>query len=434
MPKTRQWTSDHPQPTESHDGKKGVDSCTSKRLRKSSPSQENSNASPPTSSAMESSSKMSEPHSDETLPPHSKKKKPGSTEQLLPTVEPFVDSPQLNLDMPSVDPEEKPTVDRISEHVRIEMVDNLRIHDGVYTGRDWCDVHGSIWDFAHRHFKDLRWDQLDECTKEKFTTWAPNARKVFEMTDGSTCFFTSWIWRILVNSVFNRKSNQIKWVSPYFKAQNDMLNHLQELKPDVASTFSFQWNRWRMETVRLFELASTKSVVTERTLYRIDQSCIRTIIADGLGSYFPREFEEFHLVSLGYAVVQMEMLFAKSLVDVQLIFYHPTLGEISEFAFQPEIDGWDGHAMTNVDYVSAREGTIEERARQLARQYKKGHPGRPVDFVVAPMMLGRHLRASYRDQFIREPMVVCVGWVADFDLGEEEKDDGKKKEEGKSEE
>lgn len=133
--------------------------------------------------------------------------------------------------MPSVDPEEKPTVDQISEQVRVEMLDNLRIHDRVYTGHYWPEINAGIRAFAHSHFEDLRWDQLDECTKEKFTTWTPNARKVFEMTGGSTRFFTSWIWRILANSIFNQKSDKIKWVSPYFKAQNDMLNHLQGMAP-----------------------------------------------------------------------------------------------------------------------------------------------------------------------------------------------------------
>lgn len=132
--------------------------------------------------------------------------------------------------MPSVDPEEQQILDQTTRQVRSEVSELLTAQDGVHT-QEWCPIHVIIWYFAEYHFKDLEWDQLDECTKEEFTRWAPNARKVFGMTGGSTCFFTSWIWRILANSVFNRKSNLIKWVSPYFKAQNDMLNHLRGTAP-----------------------------------------------------------------------------------------------------------------------------------------------------------------------------------------------------------
>lgn len=162
--------------------------------------------------------------------------------------------------------------------------------------------------------------------------------------------------------------------------------------------------------------------------YRIEPASIAKIIARGLGSNFPSElsnYAQFLLDAISMRIVEIETIFTNTMAEVQVVFHHPDNMKTYGFAFEPEIDGWDGQAMSNMDCWGVH--TEEHFQNNLKRQYESGSPGRPVDFIVSPMVTCRPFSHGFQVKDVLFPMSVCVDWVAE--LEEELKEEEKQKEE-----
>ncbi|KAF7543468.1 hypothetical protein G7Z17_g10716 [Cylindrodendrum hubeiense] len=352
MRKTRQRTRENTQRAASGDGKKEDDCSPQKRRRGPS------NATATESSAAGSSSEMPGPSSAQA-PPSDLKKEPGSILKSLSTIGPSVDAIESN-------EAQKLWKGKLWHHELIAIVTHCILSlpdDDAVCFHFWEDLHKAIEHFAETLSGNLLWNDLDESTQEKFNSWTPDAYKVFGIYDGGHKFFTSWVWRILADSIFNSKSPKIKWASSYFKAQHEMENFVLDAE---------------------------------------SQLCL-----DRLATF----------------AVILEMNMARRLANPQLIFHHPETKQISGFEFQPEIDGWELAAMLHERHAFFRCTEEEEIAEN--RSYQLSHAGRTVDFVVAPMVIVPHFCKLYKDQFIGAPMVVCVDWVAAYDK-DVEKEERKK--------
>lgn len=190
------------------------------------------------------------------------------------------------------------------------------------------------------------------------------------------------------------------------------------------------WNVWKFLSLKMFRRAMVNKPNPRVIDYRIEPASISKIIARGLGSNFPNELSDDAQTWLDWIsaeVAKMEMIFNNALSEVRVVFHHPNNMKTSGFAFEPEIDGLIGQAMTNVDCWGAQNEKYLEG--NLEHQYESGSPGRPVDFIVSPMVICSPIFYAYRAKLVHFPMTVCVDWVAEWDREMEERKEEEKQEE-----
>jgi hypothetical protein len=97
----------------------------------------------------------------------------------------------------------------------------------------WDSLHGCIMKFAEvAGFRGLPWDSLDEAARQKFIGYSPHAQQLFETTRISQYMFVRWIWEIIDENFFSRKSQDIEWTSPYWEAQATMERILRGKKDE----------------------------------------------------------------------------------------------------------------------------------------------------------------------------------------------------------
>lgn len=163
--------------------------------------------------------------------------------------------------------------------------------------------------------------------------------------------------------------------------------------------------------------------------YRIEPASIAKIIARGLGSNFPNELSDCAQNRLGIIserVAKMEMIFNNAMAEMRLVFHHPDNMKTSGFAFEPKIDGMHNQAMSNVDCWGAH--TEKYYEENLEREYESGSPGRPVDFIVSPMVICSPFSLFYNAKYVHHPMTVCVDWVAEWEREMKEREEEEKQE------
>ncbi|KAL6399829.1 hypothetical protein AUP68_17237 [Ilyonectria robusta] len=216
-------TGDHTQPAALLHDKSTVSRSPQKRRRFSS-TQQDSNASPLTTSAMDPGSKSTPANSDQTPPSKPAEQPPPIPTPPLPASS-LPKAPQLNTAKSS-----KPRVEPHSYFFLRTVVHPT--HDDDFDYYFWQELDSTIERFVSTYYTDTAWESLDESTKKEFLSWAPDAPMLCLMQNGSLYLFKSWIWRILVKSVLMGKCpDLIDWTSPYFKAQNDMHNALLGMTP-----------------------------------------------------------------------------------------------------------------------------------------------------------------------------------------------------------
>ena len=135
--------------------------------------------------------------------------------------------------------------------------------------------------------------------------------------------------------------------------------------------------------------------------WRLEPSCVLSILAKTLGRYFPKQFDEgsnHNLKVLSEGVASMEFFSSASLCSYSHIFHHPTTLEKYGFPFNPDIAGNERKAMMAIDSTAM-------------------DAGKPVDLVAQPMLVvrGNHHGYGYDVQKIVYPMEVCVDWLADYE-------------------
>ncbi|KAF5021225.1 hypothetical protein F66182_6744 [Fusarium sp. NRRL 66182] len=284
--------------------------------------------------------------------------------------------------------------------------------------KSWPRMAGGIQSFTQFNFTGVAWDSLDLDTQQKFMGWAPDAKELFELSGFSELIFRRWVWEIIDTSFFSNKSNDIVWTSPFWEAQASMTRHLNEYKrrlPFDNDEFLLRYNHWLFNTAHMHSYTVPHHV--KSTPRRIEEDCVISILAKGLGRYFPKNFDQkgqLCLKNLAEDVVSTDCWSSATFFSFTHVFHHPTTLEKYRFPFSSEVAEHKGEAM------SAILGFEEDE-------------GRPVDLVAAPMLVQRGCpdAHSYDIRLVFHPMQVCVSWLADF---EEDEEKMKKKEEDEEEE
>ncbi|KAH7127565.1 hypothetical protein EDB81DRAFT_907907 [Dactylonectria macrodidyma] len=371
--------------------------------------------------------------SDQTLPPRPEKesepkkepepepkKEPGPTEPTLPAAEP----PILPQPVPKTVSQEQ----RRKQELGITIAQVLEpISQDDFGEVPWMHLHARICGFVTNFRSEIKksgkhtWECLDAGTQEEFISWAPDARNIFSTFEGDEILFTSWIWRILANSVFNVQSPDIEWTSPYFKAQNEMRNWLLEKTPDIStrSSLTLFWHHWNYVAGKMFVGSTTPQHLCDVTIpSRIDPASIAKILCSSLGSNLPTELSKFSKESLEKVcevVVKVDGHFNDTLRDFKLSFCHPETEKPSGFEFQPEISVLPGYAMHDIHLKWLHLSHLLYHGENIEHENKGRRVGHTVDFVVSPLVLMRRFTDSYGIDRIFAPMSVYV----DFSKGQE---------------
>ncbi|KAL4722875.1 hypothetical protein ACLX1H_010114 [Fusarium chlamydosporum] len=268
----------------------------------------------------------------------------------------------------------------------------------------------------------VEWDSLDAGLQEKFLSYSPNVKELFGVYLGAQFVFTRWVWEIVDENFFSKKSKDIIWSSPYWEAQAAMESYLEEhnFAFDDNDRAIVKFPHWRFTSMD-FYMALKDS---PREKQRIDPACVVPIIAKALGRWFPEEYEKepdawsVDLEHLAREVVHMEFCFSANLTYLSHVFHHPITQQTCGFPYSHEIEGINGQAM---------------RALHTNDSYK----GRLVDFVYEPMLLqyGEHYGYDFHVKKAVYPMTVLPAYIEYFNSlpdeppEEEEEENGEKSDE-----
>ncbi|KAF5558386.1 hypothetical protein FMEXI_360 [Fusarium mexicanum] len=271
-----------------------------------------------------------------------------------------------------------------------------------YAQQFWSDLASSIKCLADEsRFRDKPWDSLDAELQQKFLGYAPNIEELFDVPDMAPLVFQRWLWEVIDENFFSKKSKDVVWASPYWEAQGTMERYLQEHDfsyDDVIASHMFP--HWRYTTMQFY--MSLKD--SPRKSQRINPTCVVPITAKAIGQYFPQEPGEESLKNeystilenLADAVVKLDFFFSANLTVFSHVFHHPTTQETCGFPYSPKLEGVKGmpmRAMGGSDTTT----------------------GRTVDLVVEPMLqrCGDPLGFDYNVKTAVYPMIVCVAWFED---------------------
>ncbi|KIL91479.1 hypothetical protein FAVG1_05095 [Fusarium avenaceum] len=264
-----------------------------------------------------------------------------------------------------------------------------------------CGAIGALVDVPS--LWDVPWDSLEEALQEKFLSYAPNAEELFQVPRLAGYVFQRWVWEIVDENFFSKKSKDIVWTSPYWEAQVTLERYLQEHNFSLThETAWVKYTHWRYTAMDLY--MSLKD--SPRRWQRIDQKCILQIITKALGKYFPKEHSTetdpnskgFSAVVAGLveSIATLEFYFSANFTFFSHAFHHPITQQTSGFPYSRELEGIKGQAVKSIwaddDYL-----------------------GRNVDFVFEPMLLqhGHHYGFDFHVKKAVFPMRCCVAWLED---------------------
>ncbi|KAF4451480.1 hypothetical protein F53441_5572 [Fusarium austroafricanum] len=282
----------------------------------------------------------------------------------------------------------------------------------------WKDLRGCIQTLSQESFfTQFKWDDLDEATQQRFIGYSPLAKELFQIEEMPGFLFRRWIWDIIDQSFFTKKSKDIVWTSPYWAIEDGFAFR------DYPQNHNYP--HWRYSAFQFYY--STHYYHLALTPERVEKKCVTKILAQGLGQYFPKGLGsrcEYTLELITEKVVKYEFWWNCTVIDFRHVFHYPVTEETSGFAFSPDVEGIRKEAMEIID------GNDTDK-------------GRSVDVVVAPVLAqyGSHLGFDYHVGEAVFPMQVCVAWLEDFKKGqenmtvddkegEEEKDDTEEDKEG----
>lgn len=100
--------------------------------------------------------------------------------------------------------------------------------------RHWKRLSGSIVSLVlQMDLRGITWDSLDESVQQKFISFAPNVEELFDVYGMPRLVFQRWIWDIIDESFFSKKSKDIIWTSPYWETQAALERYLQGTKHEM---------------------------------------------------------------------------------------------------------------------------------------------------------------------------------------------------------
>ncbi|KAF5590068.1 hypothetical protein FPCIR_6550 [Fusarium pseudocircinatum] len=263
--------------------------------------------------------------------------------------------------------------------------------------RYWKDLSRSIGSLVYdMDLRGITWDSLDEAVQQKFISFTPNVEELFDVYGMPPCVFQRWVWEIIDENFFSKKSKDIVWTSPYWETQAAMERYLQGTKlemneilqlltaltlrriehnfPYANGIASYKYPHWRHATME-FYMALEDSPKKRR---RIDPTCVVPILSKALGRYFPKERyckRPMMLKHLEDELVAAEFYFDANLTFFSTVFHHPTTHQICGFPYEPELEGIEGQAMDEIE--------------------DDGREEKLVDFVAEPMLQCRGFHDGY---------------------------------------
>lgn len=167
------------------------------------------------------------------------------------------------------------------------------------------------------------------------------------------------------------------------------------------------WREWDYLSMCLFQ--GTVDSLPRRIRYE----SLTQVIADGLGSLFPKVLCRVSVQLLDQMAsffLTWESNFSCCQDYHYFLFGHPGTLKTSGFTFRSSLSGC-------TSMIGIEEGRVKTDT---------DFEGRPVDLIVAPMLMSvrfsRH--GSGQIPWMNIPMVVCAGWIEDLDRMEREEDDG----------
>ncbi|KAM5378213.1 hypothetical protein ACJA88_005947 [Fusarium oxysporum] len=283
-----------------------------------------------------------------------------------------------------------------------------------------------MWDKLHSHimkisevagFKDLPWDSLDEAAQQKFIGYSPHAQQLFETPLIRQFMFARWIWEIIDENFFSRKSQDIEWTSPYWEAQATMERILRERNfCHDEERRSVQYPNWRYTAIDFYYSLEEVGQFEKR----IEPGCVVKIVEKAVGQYFPENPGPFFtkmLSLLAETVVSFELKFDCGRQTLRNVFHDPKTKEAYGFPFSATVEGF--HAGNVMQLVCGDDDAT--------------YDGRPVDLVVSPMLVfyGDLYGYDYHVATVAFPMRVCVGYRDGFDQDEVTETEGDGEEEVK---
>ncbi|KAF4949537.1 hypothetical protein FGADI_8835 [Fusarium gaditjirri] len=264
----------------------------------------------------------------------------------------------------------------------------------------WPQLVGTISGFTEdAGFMNLSWDRLDEATQQRFIGYSPCAQQLFETP--------------LVRAfMFERKSQDIEWTSPYWKAQAAIECFLREKNFHYDGEFQrFQYPNWRFTTINFYyslEIRHNENQIGEFVgISRIEPRCVIKILKNGLGQYFPENPDPFleKLISiLAKQIAEFELILDSGRHIPQIVFHDPNTKIAWGFPFSAKAEGF------NAQVVMKSVGGHDEALCN----------GMPVELVVSPMLVfyGEMKGWDYHKPSVQAPMRVCIGYIDGFNQDE----------------
>lgn len=100
-----------------------------------------------------------------------------------------------------------------------------------YAQQFWGDLASSIKCLADEsRFWGKPWDSLGEDLQQKFLGYAPNIEELFDVPDMAPLVFQRWLWEVIDENFFSKKSKDTVWASPYWEAQGTLERYLQGME------------------------------------------------------------------------------------------------------------------------------------------------------------------------------------------------------------
>ncbi|KAK4033803.1 hypothetical protein C8A01DRAFT_39732 [Parachaetomium inaequale] len=246
----------------------------------------------------------------------------------------------------------------------------------------WVDFQSSILMLARRGcVETVSWETLGSETQDMLKVWAPKAKEYLETREGAKVIFEGWLWRILVNDIFNGPGEQQHW-KVYTDLQR-MIEPLAAMTPDQVTDYQLdrhlkkgEWRQVMADTLkdryllwRALTMDLVRALHKQEARYTVEY--VAGLLNRKLGSYFQPEIHR------------------RTWDDLQK--------NVDELARRAVALDWHMHCSTtkwDFGFTDPETGTAHGFV------YKKSHfiephvvsadeAGYPVDLVVRPLVLSQ---------------------------------------------
>lgn len=93
--------------------------------------------------------------------------------------------------------------------------------------KTWERLSGCISSLVQIPKTTQAWDSLCPDIQKKLRSWTPKAEEFWGSELGAQKLFMAWIWHILDDNIFSRRSADIKWAAPHWQAHGLLHDLLQ---------------------------------------------------------------------------------------------------------------------------------------------------------------------------------------------------------------